>query len=204
MAYARLVTKEQRLSSRYMPKGAVPVWRDPAGDSAIYGYDFMGKRGQMLCALIAYWGSSSKPLFHRTYRDASSWHDEVKRFRTNVEATHQRKADKTMAAKAWKNPLKTGQILYTSWGYDQTNVDFYVITRVSGSRVYVRPIAQDSETTSYMAGHCWPKMPIEPCGPETAHTARWNGCEDMGASVSINGHAAWLEQGRSHGFSTYA
>ena len=28
--------------------------------------------------------------------------------------------------------LKTGDILYTSWGYDQTNIDFYQVVEVVG------------------------------------------------------------------------
>lgn len=30
------------------------------------------------------------------------------------------------------NALQIGSILYTSWGYDQTNIDFYEVTKLIG------------------------------------------------------------------------
>lgn len=30
--------------------------------------------------------------------------------------------------------LKTGDILYTSWGYDQTNIDFYQVAQICGKK----------------------------------------------------------------------
>lgn len=49
----------------------------------------------------------------------------------------ERKADR-----AKPHPLKVGDILYSSWGYDQTNIDFYQVTRVVGAHtVELRKIA---------------------------------------------------------------
>lgn len=39
------------------------------------------------------------------------------------------------------NPYKVGELLYNSWGYDQTNIDYYQITAVKGRTVTIRPIA---------------------------------------------------------------
>lgn len=37
--------------------------------------------------------------------------------------------------------FEVGQIYYDSWGYDQTNIDFYEITEVKGKSVIIRAIA---------------------------------------------------------------
>lgn len=37
-----------------------------------------------------------------------------------------------MAIETAKHEIKPGDIFYTSWGYDQTNVDYYVVTRLVG------------------------------------------------------------------------
>jgi hypothetical protein len=37
---------------------------------------------------------------------------------------------------------KVGDILYSSWGYDQTNIDFYKVVRVSKSSVWIQQIGQ--------------------------------------------------------------
>lgn len=39
------------------------------------------------------------------------------------------------------NPFKVGDIYYDSWGYDQTNIDFYEITEVKEKSVIIREIA---------------------------------------------------------------
>jgi hypothetical protein len=48
---------------------------------------------------------------------------------------------KQQKRKEMVNPYKVGDILYSSWGYDQTNVDFYQVTKVGDKSVWVRPIA---------------------------------------------------------------
>jgi len=49
---------------------------------------------------------------------------------------------------------KVGDILYSSWGYDQTNIDFYEIVRVTGSMVVVRKlekrVVRSSGSTDYV------------------------------------------------------
>jgi len=52
----------------------------------------------------------------------------------------QRKIDNEKA----RGSLKVGDLMYDSWGYDQTNVDFYQVTKVKGASVWLRPIAGES------------------------------------------------------------
>jgi hypothetical protein len=68
----------------------------------------------------------------------------------------EREAAKT-AARAKPHGLKVGDVLRSSWGYDQTNVDFYQVTALIGSQtVEYRPIGQESEQTEFMQGECVP------------------------------------------------
>jgi hypothetical protein len=39
-------------------------------------------------------------------------------------------------------PVAVGDIFRNSWGYDQTNVDYYQVVRVTAKSVSVRPICQ--------------------------------------------------------------
>ena len=43
--------------------------------------------------------------------------------------------------------LKVGTIMVSSWGYDQTNIDFYVVTRRTKATVDISPIASDVAPT---------------------------------------------------------
>lgn len=94
------------------------------------------------------------------------------------------------------HPYKVGDIVNTSWGYDQTNVDFFVVTRVTAARVWVRKIARDYRETGFMAGKTWPAMPIEMVGPETRHNVSRGG-------FTIDGHYTKLTTGEVY-TSSYA
>ena len=48
------------------------------------------------------------------------------------------------AKKRFENPYKVGDILHHSWGYDQTNCDFYQIVEVKKASVVLRKIGTKS------------------------------------------------------------
>lgn len=63
-----------------------------------------------------------------------------------------------MTAKA-VNPehsLRVGDILRSSWGYDQTNVNFYEVTAVTAKSVKLRPIESNVRETGVMCGRSTP------------------------------------------------
>jgi len=53
----------------------------------------------------------------------------------------ERKRRREEAKKNFKNPYKVGDILEHSWGYDQTNTDFYQVVEAKKASVVLRPIA---------------------------------------------------------------
>jgi len=55
-------------------------------------------------------------------------------------------------------PVKVGDIFVNSWGYDQTNIDFYQVVAItsSGKSVKVRPIGQKTKETGFMSGETVP------------------------------------------------
>lgn len=74
----------------------------------------------------------------------------VRSFQGIIDADDQRKADRRAAKKAHReatlakgNPYKIGDLLSNSWGYDQTNVDFYQVVAVTERSVTIREIAGD-------------------------------------------------------------
>lgn len=52
----------------------------------------------------------------------------------------QRKQEKQKARARFQNPYKVGDILHHSWGYDQTNCDFYQVVEVKPASVVLRKI----------------------------------------------------------------
>jgi len=58
-------------------------------------------------------------------------------------------------ADAPENPFKVGDILYSSWGYDQTNIDFYRVEKVSGGTVTVIQLESEEKTDPSPGGAGW-------------------------------------------------
>lgn len=60
---------------------------------------------------------------------------------------------------------KVGDIFRNSWGYDQTNVDWYQVVRVTAKCVIMKEIGSKTMPTGMMCGESTP-MPDEFIGPE--------------------------------------
>ena len=48
---------------------------------------------------------------------------------------------------------KVGDILYNSWGYNQTNVDWYQVIKVKPKSIVIHPIAGDYKETGFLSGY---------------------------------------------------
>ena len=70
-----------------------------------------------------------------------------------VIAHNEAKEGRRVSAKQ-PHTLKVDDVLYSSWGYDQTNINFYQVTKLVGkTMVELRAIAQTTEETGMMSGH---------------------------------------------------
>jgi hypothetical protein len=107
------------------------TWEDvgPQGKEALYGICFMGK--------------SNKPLWNYRFVNDS---DRTRRINETVESRRRQLREKEKARQERKDfvhGLQPGDIFVSSWGYDQTNVNFYQVTEVRGKDVVVREVGQD-------------------------------------------------------------
>ena len=69
-----------------------------------------------------------------------------------------RKLQRQNAKLKFIQALKPGVILYDSWGYEQTNVDFYKVLSIKGNKVTIQEIGhkQDGESTGSMSCYVLP------------------------------------------------
>lgn len=133
-------------------KGALKV-ADKNSDAVAYVYD---RNGQLFAQM--FFGKQAKPVWHYRFRteadrakriaDAFASRQQVAAYRNN------RKAERA----AETHNLQVGHVLVASWGYDQTNVDFYQVTKIiSDKMVEVRKIASMSGAAlSSMSGTVLP------------------------------------------------
>lgn len=52
--------------------------------------------------------------------------------------------------------LQAGAIVYDSWGWEQTNIDFYKIVKRSGASVWLQPLKSKKVETGFMSGNAEP------------------------------------------------
>ncbi|MGH8277889.1 MAG: hypothetical protein ACRETH_14465 [Steroidobacteraceae bacterium] len=55
-----------------------------------------------------------------------------------------------------------GDVLAYSWGYDQTNIEFFEVTRATAKSVWLRAIAATVTETGFMCGDTAPVVPHQP------------------------------------------
>jgi len=126
------------MTTRYIPQGMVEfkpsigeypkhlceVWVDLQKNTAIF-----------------YKGKSSKYVWYNRFRTADDMKEKIIKTITSLMAWEDKKVQRKEERKA-PHTLKVGDILYTSWGYDQTNIDYYQVTKiVSDKTVEIREIS---------------------------------------------------------------
>jgi hypothetical protein len=91
-------------------------------------------------AAAVYSGRSDKPLWDYFFGSESAREqyiaDQVEKSKAAMSARQER----AQAKRDFQHGMKDGDILYSSWGYDQTNVNFYEVVGVVGKQVLIREV----------------------------------------------------------------
>lgn len=96
--------------------------------------------------------------FYYHFKSAPKRDEYVSNFFKSVKE-HKASVAKARADRVQPNKLQVGHVLVCTWGYDQTNVDYFEVTKViSNSTVEIREIAQSYEETGFMCGKTYPKI----------------------------------------------
>jgi len=142
----RLNTSEKRLAARWVPEGYTVSLEYPSVNAVIHA----GQTPRGILAL-AYRGTASRPSWHLSFRSPQAFTDYAAQWLSNLEAWHARKvADR--AERKVGHTLKVGNVLVSTWGYDQTNVDFYEVIAVRGKVVDLQEIGQHATAQRGPAG----------------------------------------------------
>jgi hypothetical protein len=135
--------------AHYIPKGAVK-WRDRQSSAVVYAYE---RPGQFL--LMGFHGKAQKPDFHFRYPSAEKREEKAKAHFEAIRAREAFAIERREKRKAEGHKFKVGSILRCSWGYDQTNIDYFEVTALIGARmVEIREIEQASH--GEWTGKCVP------------------------------------------------
>ena len=93
---------------------------------------------------IGYMGKAQKPLFHVRYRNEAERDKDIAEYAEARRTALRFKEKKQQERREYKHDYEVGAILYSSWGYEQTNIDFYEVTKILGPQmVEIREIGKD-------------------------------------------------------------
>lgn len=107
--------------------------------------------------VMGFSGKAQKPNFYLRFRTVERAEEYVADWFARIERRAEEKRAAREARKNESHSLEVGTVLYSSWGYDQTNIDYYEVVKVVGkSTVEIREIARISKETESMQGSCIP------------------------------------------------
>jgi hypothetical protein len=127
----------------YLPKevrGKAPI---EIGDLQVWTYEHAGREGRTRYVAIAFAGKAQKPLWHHNFATSERRDQYIIETMKARKGIRKRKEAATTARREYKHDFKVGDIFSTSWGYDQTNVEFYEVVEVRGAILVVREIGQN-------------------------------------------------------------
>jgi len=139
--------------------GKVELWHNLSVVSA-------EKRGERYIA--AWMPRAKRPRY--AYKVSTDKEYDIAVSKIAAEAEEFRRYDEAIdkASQTLRESLRVDDILYTSWGYEQTNVDFYQVTSIRGCIVEIRPIAAEITETGFMCGTTVPVLDAF-TGPARCH-----------------------------------
>lgn len=106
-----------------------------------------------------YTPKGKKHLFYWSCRTEA----EATKYATNLMESYDASMKRKLEDKAKRNQectLKVGDIIYSSWGYEQTNIDWYEVVAIKGKKVTVESIGGDLTESGFMSGYTTPNKNI--------------------------------------------
>ena len=177
----------------YIPKGSIKV-SDRKSDAVAYVND---RHNQY--AAVGFSGKAQKPALNFAYRKPESRERKVREFFESRQRSIAYQKELKAKRMAVGRGVKVGDLLRRSWGYDQTNIDYWQVTALVGkTMVEIRPLAQEiTQWDGYDRGKCAPIVD-KFTGPVERRVAK-------GGQVKIN-HYAWAYKMEAEigGVKTYA
>jgi hypothetical protein len=188
--------------SRFIPEGSTPI-PHPMGESLgiVYTYTSLNKGAP---AAIAYRGRSVKSAWHFRFTSETHRETRIREFFDGISSRKNIIASRKAQATA-PHSYKAGDIVVNSWGYEQTNIDFYKVKKVTANFVnLVRLKKQTTQSNSAaMQGTTIP-LPDEEIteGYEARHNGRHRA--DAAGWVTFEHGAGYKWAGKPESCSWYA
>lgn len=134
---------------RYIPKGFIE-YKPEIGDYpkdlfAVYtNINSYKSGGSPRLSAIFYTGKQSKHTWYYSFPTVTDMGAKINETISRLMSWEDKKVERKEARKNATSSVKVGQIYSYSWGYDQTNVEFYQVTEINGKTFTIREISAQS------------------------------------------------------------
>lgn len=112
----------------------------------IVAYAYTSRKGDP--ALMVFIGRSNKLSIHSAYFTEENRDKALSSAVTNIQSYQDRK-EKRKEERSKPHTLKVGDIMVSSWGYDQTNIDYYQVTKLIGNTMVEIRSIKDTVVASH-------------------------------------------------------
>lgn len=116
--------------------------------------------------LVVFGQRGYKPQVNFNFKTFAARTEYVAQYQNRIDKDLEAEKEREEKAKEKNDQYQPGAILYASWGYEQTNIDFYLIVARSGNTVTLQEIGQDKiydQRTD--SGKCTPNQEIKKGDP---------------------------------------
>lgn len=97
-----------------------------------------------------------KPTFHYKFKSLAEMHNFINERKTRILIQVENEKRYLKEGKQAKEKIQPGTILYSSWGYEQTNIDYYIVLSRKNDFVNIVEISKKREYNGADQGTCMP------------------------------------------------
>ena len=142
------------------------------------GYKIVSGTNQKNMPYLAIFaGKSSKPFVNYCFQSLDRFNTYLDQQLALIQKDRERKHKQAIEAIEKNKLLQPGVVMYSTWGYEQTNVDFYIITGRKGDFITLQEIGKTitADDRYNDRGQCLPN-PEAKIGEPFKRKVKFGGC----------------------------
>jgi len=151
------------------------------------------------CSVAVYEGKGWRPAAYYRFKEEERRIEFIAERKGRADRQEQESKQLAVKYEEQAKSIKEGTILYSSWGYEQTNIDFYKVVKKINKKLWIVPISQRrSFEESDMSGSCIADPETVTGEPFVKFINKWGG-------VTLNSFS-WCGpwDGQPKGWTSYA
>jgi hypothetical protein len=147
-------------TERFIPEGYELAIDHKDLGITVYYKDLPNQIGKPVVCALCFVGKAVKPTWQYRFKDVEQRTKEVEQTFAKVQAKLDRKTqEKAKKSEAMSNHgVVASDVFRCSWGYDQTNIDYYEVIAVTGKTATVCRIGCLSQEDGFLQGESVPSL----------------------------------------------